>query len=93
MRKRITKEHCVSLTSRHQALPNDGDVGLYIAAVQRRRGRWAEAIAAYEHALAIDPRNQVTLYDASQTYFGLRDWQNALRGLDRVLSSRLTRST
>jgi TolB-like protein/class 3 adenylate cyclase/Flp pilus assembly protein TadD len=69
-----------------QALPNDGDVGLYIAAVQRRRGRWAEAIAAYEHALAIDPRNQVTLYDASQTYFGLRDWQNALRGLDRVLA-------
>jgi Predicted integral membrane protein len=69
-----------------QALPNDGDVVLYIAAVQRRRGHWAEALAAYEHALAIDPRNQVTLYDASQTYFGLRDWQNALRGLDRVLA-------
>src|SRR5438132_1155806 len=67
------------------ALPNDGDVGLYIAAVQRRQGRWAEAIAAYQHAEAIDPRNQVTLYDASQTYFGLRDWSNALRGLNRVL--------
>src|SRR5206468_12590735 len=36
-------------------------------------------------AEAIDPRNQITLYDASQTYFGLRDWSNALRGLDRVL--------
>jgi serine/threonine-protein kinase len=68
-----------------QALPNDGDVGLYIAAVQRRRGHWSEAITEYEHALAIDPRNQVTLYDASQTYFGLREWSNALRGLDRVL--------
>src|SRR6266404_3909357 len=68
-----------------RALPNDGDIGLYIAAIQRRRGRWAEAIAAYKHAEAIDPRNQVTLYDASQTYFGLRDWSNALRGLDRVL--------
>ena len=68
-----------------KALPNDGDVGLYIAAVQRRRGHWAEAIAAYQRAEAIDPRNQVTLYDASQTYFGLRDWSNALRGLDRVL--------
>jgi TolB-like protein/Tfp pilus assembly protein PilF len=68
-----------------QALPNDGDVGLYIAAVQRRQGRWTEAIAAYKHAEAIDPRNQVTLYDASQTYFGLRDWPAALRGLDRVL--------
>jgi len=68
-----------------RALPNDGDVGLYIAAVQRRQGHWAEAIAAYKHAEAIDPRNQITLYDASQTYFGLRDWAAALRGLDRVL--------
>jgi serine/threonine-protein kinase len=69
-----------------QALPNDGDVALYMAAVRRRQGHLDEALAAYEHALAIDPRNQVTLYDASQTYFGLRDWQNALRGLDRVLA-------
>jgi TolB-like protein/class 3 adenylate cyclase/Tfp pilus assembly protein PilF len=68
-----------------EALPNDGDVALYIAAVLRRQGRLTEAIAAYEHAEAIDPRNQVTLYDASQTYFGLRDWSNALHGLDRVL--------
>src|SRR6266487_1738868 len=68
-----------------RVLPNDGDVGLYIAAVQRRQGHWATAIAAYKHAEAIDPRNQVTLYDASQTYFGLRDWAAALRGLDRVL--------
>jgi tetratricopeptide (TPR) repeat protein len=68
-----------------EALPNDGDVGLYIAAVLRRQGRSAEAIAAYQHAEAIDPRNQITLYDASQTYFGLRDWPAALRGLGRVL--------
>ena len=67
------------------ALPNDGDVGLYIAAIKRRQGRWDEAIAAYERAEAVDPRNQVTLYDASQTYFGLRDWNRALHGLDRVL--------
>jgi len=68
-----------------EALPNDGDVVLYIAAVLRRQGRLTQAIAAYQRAEAIDPRNQVTLYDASQTYFGLRDWSNALRGLDRVL--------
>ena len=69
-----------------RALPNDGDVGLFIAAVQRRQGHFAEAIAAYKKAEAIDPRNQVTLYDASQTYFGLRQWQDALRGMDRVLA-------
>src|SRR6266480_6314556 len=38
-----------------QALPNDGDVGLYTAAVQRRQGRFAQAIASYQHAESIDP--------------------------------------
>jgi serine/threonine-protein kinase len=67
-------------------LPSDGDVGLYTAAVHRRQGHWAEAIAAYRHAEMIDPRNPVMLYDASQTYFGLRDWPRAAEGLDRVLA-------
>ena len=69
-----------------KALPNDGDVGLYIAAVQRRQGHFAEAIAAYQKAEAIDPRNSVTLYDAAQTYFAIRDWPNAVKGMDRVLA-------
>src|SRR5947209_14601646 len=33
-----------------EALPNDGDVGLYTAAVERRRGHWAQALAACQHA-------------------------------------------
>ena len=69
-----------------KALPNDGDVGLYIAAVQRRQGDMTQAIAAYQKAEAIDPRNSVTLYDAAQTYFGIRDWPNAVKGMDRVLA-------
>src|SRR5213596_2680913 len=69
-----------------RALPNDGDVGLYIAAIQRRRGHWADAIAAYQHAETIDPRNSVMLYDASQTFFGLRDWHTAAERMDRVLA-------
>jgi len=69
-----------------KALPSDGDVGLYIAAVQRRQGDLTQAIAAYQKAEAIDPRNSVTLYDAAQTYFGIRDWPNAVKGMDRVLA-------
>jgi TolB-like protein/Flp pilus assembly protein TadD len=68
------------------ALPNDGDVGLYTAAVERRRGKWTQALAAYQHAEEIDPRNSVMLYDASQTYFGLRDWRTAAERMDRVLA-------
>src|SRR6059058_3108499 len=69
-----------------KALPNDGDVGLYTAAVQRRQGHFAQAIASYQHAEAIDPRNSVMLYDAAQTYFGLRDWRTAAERMDRVLA-------
>jgi TolB-like protein len=69
-----------------QTLPNDGDVGLYIAAVQRRQGHLTEAIAGYQKAEAIDPRNSITLYDGAQTYFGLRDWRTAAERMDRVLA-------
>jgi len=69
-----------------EALPNDGDVGLYIAAVARRRGDLTQALAAYQHAEQIDPRNSVMLYDMSQTYFGLRDWRTAAERMDRVLA-------
>src|SRR5216117_1237353 len=69
-----------------QALPNDGDVGLYTAAVQRRQGHFAQAITSYQHAEAIDPRNSVMLYDSAQTYFGLRDWRTAAERMDRVLA-------
>ena len=68
------------------ALPNDGDVGLYTAAIERRRGHWAEALTAYLRAEAVDPRNSVMLYDASQTFFGLRDWHTAAERMDRVLA-------
>ena len=50
-----------------EALPNDGDVGLYLAAVLRRRGDLTQALAAYQHAEQIDPRNPVMFYDSSQT--------------------------
>ena len=69
-----------------EALPNDGDVGLYTAAVLRRRGDLKQALAAYQHAEQIDPRNPVMLYDSSQTYFGLRDWRTAAERMDRVLA-------
>src|SRR3989440_404309 len=69
-----------------EVLPNDGDVGLYTAAVERRRGKWTQAIAAYQHAEQVDPRNPVMLYDSAQTYFGLRDWRTAAERMDRVLA-------
>lgn len=69
-----------------QALPNDADVRLFIAAIERRRGRLTGAIAAYNRAESIDPQNSVVINDAAQTYFGLRDWAAAAAKMDRVLA-------
>ncbi len=69
-----------------RALPNDGDVGLYIAAVCRRQGRWKDSIAGYQKAERNDPRNSAMLSDFAQTYFALRDWRAAAQAMDRVLA-------
>src|SRR5204862_729869 len=69
-----------------EALPNHGDVGLYTPAVERRRGKWTQAIAAYQHAEQVDPRNPVMFYDSAQTYFGLRGWRSLVARMDRVLA-------
>lgn len=40
-----------------QDLPNDADVNASMANIDRRRGRWKEALDGYEHAATFDPRN------------------------------------
>jgi len=69
-----------------EALPNDGDVVLYTAAVQRRAGHFTQAFATYARAEQIDPRNPIMLYDLGQFYTGLRDWPTAVERMDRVLA-------
>src|SRR5438067_329488 len=68
------------------ALPNDGGVGLYTAAVEGRRGRWTQVLATYKRAEEVDLRNPVMLYDVSQTYLGTRDWRTAAERMARVLA-------
>jgi TolB-like protein/Flp pilus assembly protein TadD len=68
-----------------RTLPNDADVVFFSAAVRRRQGRWKDAIATYKKAEAVDPRNQVMIYDAAQTYYTLRDWPAAAEVLDQLL--------
>ena len=69
-----------------EAVPNDGDVLLYIAAVHRRAGHWTQAFATYERAEQIDPRNPIMLYGIAQFYVALRDWHTAVERMDRVLA-------
>ncbi len=56
-----------------------------MALVSRREGDWDEAVAYFEQALALDPRNVEFLITAGQTYTMLRRFPAALRLHDRAL--------
>jgi len=66
--------------------PNDAHVALYVHAVLRRQGRWEEAVATVEEALAFDPRNPDLLFGLAESYGFLRRYVAAKRTLDTVIS-------
>ena len=68
-----------------EALPNDGDAGLYTPAVLTRVGTLNRR-SPLINTPQIDPLNPVMLEDSSQRYFGLRDWRTAAERMDRVLA-------
>ncbi len=69
-----------------QGLPNNADVITAIGLIQRRVGRWDEAIASLRHAVELDPRNVATSLDLGTTYSVLRRFPEALATVDRVLA-------
>jgi len=69
-----------------RALPNNADVILAVAALQRRLGHWDEAIALQRRAVALDPRNFHASWNLVTTYMMLRRFPEALAEADRVLA-------
>jgi TolB-like protein len=73
------------LAKAQQALPNNAQIFKFLGLINRRQGRWDEAIRNLERALDLDPRNRNTLDDLGDTYFKLRRYQEtiavAYRGL------------
>ncbi len=53
--------------ARH-ATPNDAEVWDALGAIDRRQGRWQDAIRNLEKARALDPRNTSVLWNLSETY-------------------------
>lgn len=50
------------------AAPNDAEVWDALATVDRRQGRWGDAIANFEKAKELDPRNPSVLWNLAETY-------------------------
>jgi len=66
--------------------PRNPDLLRAIGLVERRRGRWAEAVAAMKEGLALDPRSQLRAMDIGDTYFSMRMYPEAERYIDRAIA-------
>jgi TolB-like protein len=56
------------------ALPNDAQVFSVSSWIERRQGRWTEAVRDLEQSLSLDPRNPAVLTDATVLYDFLRQY-------------------
>ena len=67
-------------------LPNDANVEITSAFIDRRKGRWREALARIERALTRDPRNAQVAQELYNTHRMLRDWPAGKRAADRAIA-------
>lgn len=69
-----------------RTLPNNADIYFMTAAIDRRQGRWTEAMRNFDRAIELDPRNFLFLQTAGRTYAGLRHYNESTRLFQHALS-------
>ncbi len=60
-----------------QLLPNDAGIGLLVAAIRRRQGRWPESLVEFERVEKIDPQNPNIVRNLLFTQTSMRRWPEA----------------
>ena len=66
--------------------PNNVSLIFATAAIQRRQGRWPEAVASFEKTVQLDPRSNDAVFNLAETYQMVRKYDLALRAFDRAIS-------
>jgi serine/threonine-protein kinase len=66
--------------------PNDPDVLAGLGAVERREGRWTEALAHMRTGADLDPRSSDKAWNTGLAYLFVRDFPAAERYLDRAIA-------
>jgi TolB-like protein/class 3 adenylate cyclase/Flp pilus assembly protein TadD len=66
------------LAKAQRTLPNNARVFEFLGLIDRRQGRWDEAIRNLEHSVDLDPRNASTISNLGQIYFNLRRYEEAI---------------
>jgi TolB-like protein len=67
-----------------KAAPNDAQIEQYFAAIDRRQGRWDDAIATFQRATTLDPRSGLLFDQLATTYACVRRYADADRAFARA---------
>lgn len=67
-------------------LPNDPTVFLAIASIERRQGKWNQAIANFEKAVSLSPGDPIIVENLALTYEAVRDFPAAAKAFDRAVA-------
>jgi TolB-like protein/class 3 adenylate cyclase/Tfp pilus assembly protein PilF len=69
-----------------RGLPNESEIYLYIGAIQRRQGKWAESTANLEKAVSLNPKDAWPLQNLTDNYAMLRNYEKANKTIDQALA-------
>src|SRR5947209_17398852 len=69
-----------------RGLPNESEMYLYIGAIQRRQGKWAESTANLEKAVSLNPKDTWALQNLADNYQVVRNFSKANEVIDRGLA-------
>ena len=69
-----------------RTLPNDAQIYVFTGSIDRRQGRWTEAIRNFERSIDLDPRNFRFLMETAFTYQALRRYPEARQLYERALN-------
>ncbi len=66
-----------------RVLPNDSNIGAYVAAIRRRQGRWEESLSVYQRMEKLDPQNPNIIRNVLFTNTAMRRWPQAAQAAAR----------
>jgi TolB-like protein/cytochrome c-type biogenesis protein CcmH/NrfG len=74
------------LAKAERTLPNNSRIFSFLGLIDRRQGRWGEAIRNLERAVDLDPRNATAFIDLGLLYFNLRRYGESIAMYNRALT-------
>src|SRR5205814_3012849 len=69
-----------------RTLPNNARIFEWSGYIDRRQGRWHDAVRNFERASELAPRNGKILTDVAVTYESMRDYGHARGTIDRLIT-------